>query len=194
VKRKLLWFIVLFFFLFCVLLTGIMWFFRDEIYYFLISRLIVSDTLEKCDCVVALGGEKIRKNEAVRLFREGYGKKIIFTGFEVTKDDYERYGLNKSEYIYPVKNAFNTYEEAMVVKEVAKKYNFQSVMIVTSFYHSRRASETFKNILGKENIRVIIHPVFWKNFDIKDWTKNSYLRKAVIIEWLGIYYYRFEYF
>ncbi len=186
--------ILIFVTIFIMFLSGIIWFFSDEISYFLISRLIVSDPLEKCDCIVALGGENVRKREAVKIFKEGYGKKIIFTGFEVTRDDYERYGIKQGEYIYPVKSAFNTYEEAQVVKEIAKKHNFKSVIVVTSFYHSRRASETFKNILGKENIRVIVHPVFWKNYDIKDWSKNSFLRKAVIIEWLGIYYYRFEYF
>jgi len=193
VKRKLLWITLLCILLLCILI-GTIWFFSDDVKYILITRLIVSDPLEKCDCIVALGGENIRKREAVRIFKEGYGKKILFTGFEVTKDDYERYGLKQGEYIYPVKSAFNTYEEAQVVKEIAKKHNFKSVIIVTSFYHSRRASETFKNILSKEHIRVIVHPVFWKNFDIKNWTKNSYLRKAVIIEWLGIYFYRFEYF
>lgn len=192
-KRKLLWITLLCILLLCILI-GTIWFFSDDVKYILITRLIVSDPLEKCDCIVALGGENIRKREAVRIFKEGYGKKILFTGFEVTKDDYERYGLKQGEYIYPVKSAFNTYEEAQVVKEIAKKHNFKSVIIVTSFYHSRRASETFKNILSKEHIRVIVHPVFWKNFDIKNWTKNSYLRKAVIIEWLGIYFYRFEYF
>lgn len=186
--------LLIFFFVILLIASGITWLFNDIISYMLISNLIVSDPLEKSDCIVALGGENIRKKEAVKLFREGYGKKIVFTGFDITKDEYERYGLKPHEYIYPVKSAFNTYEESQVILEIAKKYKFKTIIVVTSFYHSKRASETFKNVLGRENIRVIIHPAYWKNFNISDWTKNSFLRKAVIIEWLGIYYYRLEYF
>ncbi len=160
----------------------------------LINHLIVSDNIENADCIVALGGENIRKKEAVKLFKKGYAKKILFTGFEITKDDYERYGLKSNEYIYPVKSAFNTYEESQVVLDILKRYDFKSLILVTSFYHSRRASATFKRFLEKENIKVMVYPVFWENFDIKNWDKNSYLKKAVIIEWLGLLYYKIEYF
>jgi uncharacterized SAM-binding protein YcdF (DUF218 family) len=160
----------------------------------LINNLIVSDNIEKADCIVALGGENSRKKEAVKLFKNGFGKKILFTGFEISKEDYERYSIKPHEYIYPVKSAFNTYEESQVVLEISKKYNFNSLIVVTSFYHSRRAGETFKKLLGKENIKVMVYPVFWENFDIKNWDKNSYLKKAVIIEWLGLLYYKIEYF
>ncbi|MCX7771389.1 MAG: YdcF family protein [Proteobacteria bacterium] len=168
--------------------------YEEDIKFLMIDKLIVSDTIERADCIVALGGESSRKKEAVKLFREGYAKKILFTGFEITKEDYERYGLKPHDYIYPVKSAFNTYEESQVVLGIIKKYNFKSIILVTSFYHSRRASETFKRFLGKENIKVMVYPVFWQNFDIRNWHKNSYLKKAVIIEWLGLLYYKIEYF
>lgn len=168
--------------------------YKDTIKLALIKNLIVSDNIKKADCIVALGGENSRKKEAVRLFKQGYSKKILFTGFEISKEDYERYGLKPHEYIYPVKSAFNTYEESQVVLEIFKKHNFKSMILVTSFYHSRRASETFKKILGRENIKVMVYPVYWENFDIKNWDKNSYLKKAVIIEWLGLIYYKIEYF
>lgn len=168
--------------------------YKDTIKYALINNLIVADKIEKADCIVALGGENSRKKEAVKLFKKDYAKKILFTGFEITKKDYERYGLKPNEYIYPVKSAFNTYEESQVVLDIVRRYNFKSIILVTSFYHTRRASETFKRFLGKENIKVMVYPVFWQNFDIKNWDKNSYLKKAVIIEWLGLLYYKFEYF
>lgn len=187
---KKLFFVV---FVFILLVSGFFLLFREELAFAMIQKLIVSDNIESADLIVALGGENNRKIKAVELFKQGYGKKILFTGFEITREDYARYGLTPNEYVYPVKSAFNTYEESQIVLEIAKKSKFKSVIVVTSFYHSRRASETFKHYFEKEGIKVMVYPVFWKNFDIKNWRKNAYLRKAVFIEWLGILFYRFEY-
>lgn len=167
--------------------------FSEDILSATIKNLVKSDTIKKADLIVALGGENFRKTEAVRLFKEGYGKKIMFTGFDIEKQDYLKYGLKDSDYIYPVKLVFNTYEEADFTKEIVKKYNFKSVIVVTTFYHTRRSAYIFKKLLEKEGVNVIIHPVFNKNFDMKKWWKNRYLLKVVIIEWLGLMYYHLEY-
>lgn len=167
--------------------------FSENILSAIITNLVKSDTIKKADLIVALGGENFRKKEAVRLFKEGYSKKIMFTGFDIERQDYLKYGLKDSDYIYPVKFVFNTYEEAEFTKEVVKKYNFKSVIVVTAFYHTRRSAYIFKKLLEKEGVNVIIHPVFNKSFDIKKWWQNRYLFKVVIIEWLGLMYYHLEY-
>lgn len=174
-------------------IAGMLWFFSDEILSSMITKLVVSDELKKSDLIVALGGESFRKVEATHLLRKGYGKKIVFTGFDIEKDDYKRYGLKENEFIYPVKYVFNTYEEALFVKELVKKNNYRSVIVVTAFYHSRRASYIFKKLLKNEGVNVIVVPVFYKNFNINKWWENRYLLKVVIIEWLGLLYYHLEY-
>lgn len=180
--------------IFLLLITlGVLFLFKEEFFSSILLNLVRGDELKKADLIVALGGETFRKTEAKRLFKEGYAKKILFTGFDIEKDDYKRYGFKEGEYIYPVKSAFNTYEEALVVKEVAIKHNFKRVIVVTAFYHSRRAAYIFKKILGKEGIEVIIHPVFYKNLDLTDWWKNRYLLKVVTLEWLGLLYYHLDY-
>lgn len=158
-----------------------------------VTNLVKGDTLTKADLIVALGGETFRKKEAQKLFKEGYAKKVLFTGFDIERDDYKRYGFKDDEYIYPVKTAFNTYEEAISVKEVIKRFNIKSVIVVTAFYHSRRVSYIFKKLLEREGVKVIVYPVFNKNFELKEWWKNRYLFKVVIIEWLGLLYYHIEY-
>lgn len=167
--------------------------FYDQILISILTKLVKGDPIKKADLIVALGGENFRKTEATALFRKGYAKKILFTGFEIEKEDYKRYGLKDGEFIYPVKYVFNTYEEAMFVKEVVNKYSFKSVIIVTAFYHSRRASYIFKKLLEKDGVEVIVVPVFYKNFNIEEWWKNRYLLKVVITEWLGLLYYNLEY-
>lgn len=164
----------------------------EKILVYVGNKLIVSDEISKADLVVALGGENIRKKEAVRLFKEGFGKKILFTGFEIEKEDYYRYNI-RDNFIYPVRFLSNTYEEAVFTRDTAVKNGFSSVIVVTSNYHTRRASYIFKKLLEKEGIKVMIHPVASKNLDINKWWKSRFLRKVVIIEWIGLLYYMIEY-
>lgn len=156
-------------------------------------NLVVSDEIKEADLIVALGGENIRKKEAVRLFREGYGKKILFTGFEIEKEDYYRYGIKDKDFIYPVRFLSNTYEEAVFTRDTAVKNGFKSVIVVTSNYHTRRTSYIFKKLLEKEGIKVMVYPAVSKNLDLEKWWKSRFLRKVVIIEWVGLLYYMIEY-
>lgn len=143
--------------------------------------------------IVALGGENIRKKEAVKLFNEGYGKKILFTGFDIEKEDYYRYGIRDKEFIYPVRFLSNTYEEALFTRDTALKNKFKSIIVVTSFYHTRRSSYIFKKLLEKDGIKVMIYPAYSENFPIEKWWKSRYLRKVILFEWIGLLYYMIEY-
>ncbi len=165
----------------------------DQMLLYIGKRLIVSDKLEKSDLIVALGGENIRKHEAVKLFNEGYAKKILFTGFEIEREDYYRYKLTDKYFVYPVRFLSNTYEEAVFTRDLVVKNNYKKVIVVTSFYHTRRTAYIFKKLLEKEGVKVMVHPAYSRNFDIDSWWKNKYLRKVVIIEWVGLLYYMLEY-
>lgn len=165
----------------------------EDILTYLGVRLVVSDKINQADLIVALGGENIRKKEAVRLFREGYGKKILFTGFEIEKEDYYRYGIKDKDFIYPVRFLSNTYEEAVFTRDTSVKYGFKSVIVVTSNYHTRRTSYIFKKLLEKEGIKVMVYPAVSKNLDLEKWWKSRFLRKVVIVEWVGLLYYMIEY-
>ena len=183
-------------FLFFIIITAITFTIivkSDELLIYIGRKLIVSDNLEKADLIVALGGENLRKQEAVRLFNEGYGKKILFTGFEIEKEDYYRYKLQDKDFIYPVRFLSNTYEEAVFTRDTALKNKYKKVLVVTSFYHTRRSAYIFRKLLEKEGVKVIIHPAFSKNFDIDRWWQHKFLRKVVIVEWVGLLYYMIEY-
>lgn len=188
-KHKIVFFLFLLitFAIFVLIVKG------DEILVSIGRKLIVSDEIKKADLIVALGGENIRKKEAVRLFNEGFGKKILFTGFEIEKEDYYRYGIKDKDFIYPVRFLSNTYEEAVFTRDTALKNKFKSVIVVTSNYHTRRTSYIFKKLLEKEGIKVMVYPAVSPNIDLDKWWKSRFLKKVVIIEWVGLLYYRLEY-
>ncbi|MCX7991657.1 MAG: YdcF family protein [Proteobacteria bacterium] len=165
----------------------------EQILTYVGRKLIVVDEIKDADLIVALGGENIRKKEAVELFNKGYGKKILFTGFEIEKEDYYRYGLKDKDFIYPVRFLSNTYEEAVFTRDVALNKGYKSVIVVTSNYHTRRTSYIFKKLLEKEGIKVMVHQAVSKNLDLNKWWQTRFLRKIVIIEWVGLLYYMIEY-
>lgn len=189
IKRKLVFlaFIIITALTFISIIKG------EDILLYIGKKLIVSDKIERADMIVALGGENIRKKEAVKLFNEGYGKKILFTGFDIEKEDYYRYGIRDKEFIYPVRFLSNTYEEALFTRDTALKNKFKSIIVVTSFYHTRRSSYIFKKLLEKDGIKVMIYPAYSENFPIEKWWKSRYLRKVILFEWIGLLYYMIEY-
>ena len=53
--------------------------------------------------------------------------------------------------------------------------------------------EIHKKELKKEGIKVMVYPAVSKNLDLEKWWKSRFLRKVVIIEWVGLLYYMIEY-
>ncbi len=99
--------------------------------------LKVSTPLQKADIIVALGGSKGRREEAVDLLRKGFASRIMFTGFDVEVRDYQCQGVSEEETVLPPMAAYTTYDEALVVLKATEENNFQAVIIVTSPYHLR---------------------------------------------------------
>src|SRR5262249_4092555 len=54
---------------------------------------------------------------------------------------------------------YNTRDEALLLQAYAKQQHIQSMLIVTSGYHSRRAYRTFQHFVGAQGIDVGINPV-----------------------------------
>ena len=53
--------------------------------------------------------------------------------------------------------SLSTFQNAYYSKEICRQHGFQSVLLVTSTYHSRRARRIFRDIFGSE-ITVLVQP------------------------------------
>lgn len=141
---------------------------------FLAKRLIVEKPLERADVILVLAGSSVfqeRTQKAADLFRQGSAPKIVLT------DDGERGGWSKIEQRNPPfvemarKNLINqnvpaeaieiikpigsgTIYEAQIFSEKAAQFNWKSVLLVTSAYHTRRTLRTFERELEDKNIAV----------------------------------------
>jgi uncharacterized SAM-binding protein YcdF (DUF218 family) len=177
--------------------------------------LIVSAELPRADALVVLAGSSAyteRALHAARLFGEGRAPLIILT------DDGERSSWSDAQQRNPffVERArevlrsagvpadkievlpgtvSGTHEEAMLLREYAAAHQIQSVLCVTSAYHSRRALWTMRRVLRGGGVkvgvsaaglgRVMPSPVTWWWYPL-GW-------KMVAGEYLKLAYYGLRY-
>jgi len=85
----------------------------------------------------------------------------------------------------------STEEDAIYTKELLQKNHIASIILVTSPYHSRRASIIFERVLGKD-ISIINAPADNSWFEISEWWKRRRERAMVLNEfskyiWLWIF-------
>jgi uncharacterized SAM-binding protein YcdF (DUF218 family) len=136
--------------------------------------LITEAPLDKADAIVVLGGSatyKERAHEAARLLFEGRSRLILITNdnmrgpwssteqrnlffYERSFEELRKAGVPPQNIDLAVKPVTSTYEEAQVVKEYVQQNKMQSILIVTSAYHSRRALWVYSRVFRDTGIRV----------------------------------------
>jgi uncharacterized SAM-binding protein YcdF (DUF218 family) len=140
---------------------------------FLAERLIIEKPLERADAIFVLGGSSVyleRTRRAAAEYKRGVAAKVFLT------DDGERSGWSRlekrnipyvelaqrnliaegvnAEHIVIIKPAGSgTIYEAQQFKERAAEENWQTVLLVTSAYHTRRTLWTFERVFERENVR-----------------------------------------
>ncbi len=143
---------------------------------FLAKSLIVEKPLEKADAIFVLSGSSVyieRAQKAAELYKKGISDKILLT------DDGGRGGwsaaekrnppfveLAKSELIrqgVPAENIEildgkigGTIDEARILQKAAGDRNWNSVLLVTSAYHTRRALGTFEKVFAETGLQTAI--------------------------------------
>jgi uncharacterized SAM-binding protein YcdF (DUF218 family) len=119
------------------------------------ARLLVrADPLQPADVVMALSGDSRcqREREAAELYRRGMARKIIVSGVEWawgihTGEAARRYLLSleiPEADIFVVNDAWNTRVEATGLVRLMRERGWQSALVVTDPFHSRRALRTFE--------------------------------------------------
>lgn len=124
--------------------------------------LAESDSIEKAELIFVFGGPGInRVNESIRLYKEKFSGKILFTGkkasymkdVDISEAEYyaniaEENGVNSKDII--VENtAKNTPENAVKSVEILKQNKFlpKSIIVITLPYHMRRSYLTLKSVI-----------------------------------------------
>ena len=165
--------------------------------------LVVSDDIERADVIRVLGGSPDRYLYGAELYKQGMGERLVFSLW----DDYvpllqrskveiireyataEGISADKVDYL----EAISTFHEAEMTLELIENQQLDSVIIVSSPYHMRRASIIFDHVIGdKADLIYTPVPNSWTDFRI-DWWRSEESTVAVLHEYIAIAYYFVKY-
>ena len=155
--------------------------------------LYYKDEMKPADVIVVLGGEETERVEySARLFKEGWARKdkVILAGgplvwrytwASLMKEHAIFLGVPKNDILLEDKSR-TTEGDAIFTKEIMDKHGYKSCILVTSPYHSKRATKIFRKVMG-ERIMVISAPADKSWFSFDKWWKRKRDRAYVLNEW-----------
>lgn len=157
--------------------------------------LISDETMEKSDVIIVLGGEikGERTKRAVELYKQGLAGKLLFSdGTDLswrTKAVDEMVALAlelgvPSKDILKETYSRSTYENAVYSKKVMMEHNYQSAIVVTTDWHSKRSKFIFDKVFEGSNIKLTYANAPDDRIDsLKEWWKDSEKQQIVLTEW-----------
>ena len=175
-----------------VVVIGLLVWFREPLLVSVGRWLEVQSPLQEADLVVALGGDRVRQDVAVRLLREGVARWVLFVGSDVRQQDYHCLDVPAERTVLPPVPADTTLEEAMVTRTVVQERGLRSILIVTSPYHLRRALLIFERVFAGTGVVLYFSSAPSRFYSTDSWWKTHVGRKAVLWEYLALLYYWLE--
>jgi uncharacterized SAM-binding protein YcdF (DUF218 family)/glycosyltransferase involved in cell wall biosynthesis len=179
---------------FIILYSPLFWFFGEQ--------LTVSDTLVKADAIVVFSGDgevsyqnlsyQRRALDAIVLYNQGYSNKIfISSGREQTIADVELIrlfliskGVSESSIYIHNKYPDSTYRNVLMVKKSLEENNVNSILFLTSPYHSLRAVLTWTK--NAPNIDIIAPNIAFKSSQGVEWGIGVGKIKVIMYEYAAI--------
>jgi uncharacterized SAM-binding protein YcdF (DUF218 family) len=169
------------------------------------DNLIIEEPLEKVDIIHVIAGADYRTDYGIRLYKEGYGKTLFFTGGwcaehhrfhgEYGRERALKQGVPTEAIAIDDAHVMSTYAEVVRLREFIThdRRPVHAVIAVSDPYHMRRARWTYREVLGP-GIRVIMAPVpFGMTPYNRRWWTRSESKELVEEEYLKIIYYHARY-
>ncbi len=144
--------------------------------------------------VVLAGEEKDmeRTQEAWTLFQEGRFENLILSGPRVFRTHHESEfsaeflvskGFPKDRIFQLPNEATSTAEEAVVLMQQARLLEIDTLLIITSDFHSARAQRIFNKLSGGNPV-IRFHGATTNYFDAKAWWSSRQSTETWVIEWI----------
>jgi uncharacterized SAM-binding protein YcdF (DUF218 family) len=180
-----------------VVIISTFFLFHDPILLKIGDYLVVEDHLSSVDVVHVIAGDDYRTDYAIQLYKQGFAKKIFFTGgfCHIHQYYHGRHGLERAlsqdvpaqAIDYDDTPVMSTYDEVVRLKAYIDESQFpiHSVMVVSDPFHMRRARWIYRRVLGKD-IVVMMAPVpfeetpyherWWEDPKSRGYVKDEYLK------------------
>ena len=173
--------------------------------------LILDQEPQKSDVIVVLNGRDTERClAAVDLYNQGYANLIVLARGpkQYGSDEFwkrvgpdwnskiffqraiEAMGIPEKSFKLIGDGVTSTYDEAVIANKFLVGIGYNSILLVTSKWHSRRAYMTFKSIFKKDkNIKITIHTSKYDSFNSNEWWKNEVDAELVVREYIRLIYY-----
>jgi uncharacterized SAM-binding protein YcdF (DUF218 family) len=168
--------------------------------YFGLKIIALNQTPQKSGAIVVISGGNTSKRveKGIELFKNNYAPIIIFSGAAADPNSPSNAkamklqaiaaGLPESAIILD-ESSRDTNENGINVVKIAKERKIESILLVTSNYHSRRANILFKNAAKDQqfsNLKIISVSDISDGSDKPGWYFNPANISRVMTEIIGI--------
>ena len=171
------------------------------------DSLVYKSKLVPSDAIVVLAGSPTgyRIEEAVRLFKKGMGKVMVFGGHPLypginSHDAMKKYairlGVPKKKIIAgKLTGEISTWGEALFNLKQLELLKAKSFILVTSSFHTRRSHRIYEIAMKKLDMKLIlrVQPVHDQRVPIPGWWKLHSGKREVLFEYIKSFYYLFAY-
>ena len=166
--------------------------------------LMHEDRLIKSEAIVVLAGSWTgnRIKEAVKLYQKGFGKKLVFSGYQLYPEAFTvtlmktyavKLGVPENNIITSIiKKEISTKGESISNLELLKKHQIKNFILVTSAFHTRRANLVYEKTISSLgfDMEFVTHPAPDPSVPANEWWKLRTGQKIVFLEYLkSIAYY-----
>lgn len=157
------------------------------------KTLVVQDPLKKADYLIVPSGAYVEERilEAARLYKEGYAPRVLLsghmalneeTGVDVMKLYAVKLGIPENV-ISRESHSDVTLANAVESWKLLKNEKIDSVLIVTSPHHTRRARLLYRKVFP-ENIEIrVAHPAIKQS--LEPWYRNNIRVRSAFHEYLS---------
>ncbi len=171
--------------------------------------LVVEDPKQRVDAIYVLSGNPYdRGMEAFKLYKEGWGPRVVCLGGE-TNTYLELYGINDLSSMATSKvlkqagmpmndiellpMGTSTYEEFEAIVKHCQQHSYSKVMVVSSLFHTRRIHTYFRHRMYFSGVEMVLRGVQDSTFEVDAWWKKEQGLLFVNNECIKMMYYWLKY-
>ncbi|MCB9183634.1 MAG: YdcF family protein [Flavobacteriales bacterium] len=189
-------------------LLGGIWLFRQPLLRAAGGFLVKEDPLAHADVVYVLGGAPIERAEAgARLVLAGYAPEAVFTG-EPPNELLQSFGIDSAEAglgmhvaqlhglplerMRALRVGTSTAEEAVAVRTDAERLGADTILVVTTDFHTRRVSRVFHKVFRGSGTIVLVRATPSHHYSAARWWETEEGMIMVNNEYTKLMYYAFK--
>jgi uncharacterized SAM-binding protein YcdF (DUF218 family) len=195
-------------------LAGLVYAFRDRLLIRVGHLLVHTDPLHHADAIVVLGGGALdREVEAADLFKAGWAPRIVLmrvpehriaeeirrrglpyrSDHELRVELLQALGVPAQAIVGLDRIVMSTNDEAGAIAEWARTQKVQSLIVVTTSFHTARTRFILADTLGNSGISLCVRASAMSFFRPDDWWQNRLALREGLFELQKLLFYRLAY-